>query len=223
LWDIQASKLVPQPPTAAKRELWGASPLPTRTHVYVTIESIGSPQAGTQLSQLPSAPPGLTGAALIFELLRQFIKRQAAFRGHDMVDPLAGHEKTSKAYVAGQGPADQAELPAKLTDDPQWLFVEDGFTLAREHELESLFAIGNGYVGSRGSLSEGSALSSPATFVAGVFESVDTGQALAPMVDWTRKAYSGGSGGIRTRAVESHDYERCALPRWQTTTCSCRA
>ena len=63
------------------------------------------------------------------------------------------------------------ELPAVPTDDPEWLFVEEGFTLAREHELESLFAIGNGYVGSRASLAEGSALSAPSTFVAGVFDS----------------------------------------------------
>jgi len=122
-----------------------------------------------------------------------------------MVDPLAGHEGTSKACVAGQCPVDQAELPAKLTDDPQWLFVEDGFTLAREHELESLFAIGNGYVGSRGSLSEGSALSSPATFVAGVFDSVDSGQALAPMVDWTRLSFA--IDGYPLRLDKGHNLE----------------
>ena len=71
-------------------------------------------------------------------------------------------------------------MPAKLTDGRHWLFVEDGFTLAREHELESLFAIGNGYVGSRGSLSEGSALSSPATFVAGVFIQSTPGRHSCP-------------------------------------------
>jgi hypothetical protein len=49
------------------------------------------------------------------------------------------------------------------TRDPKWLLVDEGFTLAREHETESLFAIGNGYVGNRGSLAEGSPLSSPAT------------------------------------------------------------
>lgn len=59
------------------------------------------------------------------------------------------------------------------TTDPTWLFVDEGFTLAREHEVESLFAIGNGYVGHRGSLAEGTQLSAPATFVAGVFELLD--------------------------------------------------
>ena len=53
--------------------------------------------------------------------------------------------------------------------DPRWLLVEEGFTLAREHEIESLFSIGNGATGIRGSLEEGSELSSPATFVAGIF------------------------------------------------------
>jgi trehalose/maltose hydrolase-like predicted phosphorylase len=76
-------------------------------------------------------------------------------------------------------------LPAVPISDPEWLFVEEGFTLAREHELESLFAIGNGYAGSRASLAEGSALSAPATVVAGVFDSAMV-PGLVPVADWTR-------------------------------------
>ena len=49
------------------------------------------------------------------------------------------------------------------------MLSEEGFTLGREHEVESLFAIANGYVGNRGSLAEGSPLSAPATFAAGIF------------------------------------------------------
>ena len=53
-------------------------------------------------------------------------------------------------------------LPALFRDsDPTWLLVEEGFTLAREHEVESLFAIANGYVGNRGCLAEGSARGDP--------------------------------------------------------------
>ncbi|MFB3812796.1 MAG: glycoside hydrolase family 65 protein [Terriglobales bacterium] len=59
---------------------------------------------------------------------------------------------------------------AELSRDPAWVLIEEGFTLAREHEVESLLAIGNGYVGNRASLAEGTPLSAPATFVAGVFE-----------------------------------------------------
>ena len=61
---------------------------------------------------------------------------------------------------------------------PQWLLIEDGFTLAREHEIESIFTIGNGNTGTRGSLEEGSQLSAPATFVAGVFTTPATPGAI---------------------------------------------
>jgi len=74
------------------------------------------------------------------------------------------------------------------TLDPKWLLIDEGFTLAREHETESLFAIGNGYIGNRGSLAEGSALSAPATFVAGVFEQPNTPGSVPELMvlpDWT--------------------------------------
>ena len=59
--------------------------------------------------------------------------------------------------------------------------------MAREHEVESLFAIGNGYVGCRASLAEGGALSAPATFVAGVFDTKPGSvPELTPVGDWTR-------------------------------------
>ena len=71
---------------------------------------------------------------------------------------------------------------------PNWLLVEEGFTLAREHEIESLFAIANGYVGNRGCLAEGSVLSAPATFIAGVFEHPQIPGAVPQLMslpDWT--------------------------------------
>jgi trehalose/maltose hydrolase-like predicted phosphorylase len=76
-------------------------------------------------------------------------------------------------------------------DDPLWRIEEEGFNLAREHEIESLFAVSNGYVGSRASLAEGSALSNPATFIAGVFDTNAAAQGdpvpeLAAAPDWMR-------------------------------------
>lgn len=80
-------------------------------------------------------------------------------------------------------------LPSDLrTRDPQWLLVDEGFMLPREHETESLFAIANGYIGNRGSLAEGSALSAPATFIAGIFEEFDTPGSVPQLMvlpDWT--------------------------------------
>ncbi len=77
---------------------------------------------------------------------------------------------------------------AQPTEDPHWLLVDEGFTLAREHEIESLFAIANGYIGNRGSLAEGTPLSAPATFAAGVFEIEDQPYAVPGFLllpDWT--------------------------------------
>lgn len=71
----------------------------------------------------------------------------------------------------GGGPAssEAAGPDGGPPEDPGWLLVEEGFELAREHEVESLLAISNGYLGSRASLAEGSEFSAPATFVAGIF------------------------------------------------------
>lgn len=85
-----------------------------------------------------------------------------------------GNANSSLKEFLGPGGNSPIVLPPEFrTSDPRWLLVEEGFTLAREHEIESLFTVSNGYVGNRGSLAEGSALSAPATFVAGVFEQTD--------------------------------------------------
>ena len=95
-----------------------------------------------------------------------------------MVDPLSGGPAGFPQLFPRQASLHSAQLPAVPTGDPGWILVEEGFTLAREHEVELLFAIGNGYAGSRGSLAEGSALSAPATFVAGVFDSKSAAAAV---------------------------------------------
>ena len=95
--------------------------------------------------------------------------------------------ENESALLASEAAQQRAVLPATPTDDPGWILVEQGFTLAREHEVESLFAIGNGYVGCRASLAEGGALSAPATFVAGVFDTKPGSvPELTPVGDWTR-------------------------------------
>ncbi len=84
--------------------------------------------------------------------------------------------------------ARRLSLLAHRSPEAEWLLVDEGFTLAREHEVESLFAIGNGHIGNRGSLAEGSPLSAPATFAAGVFEIEDRPGAvpgLFVLPDWT--------------------------------------
>lgn len=61
------------------------------------------------------------------------------------------------------------ELPASPSVAQDWRLVEEGLDLPREHEIESLFAVSNGYFGTRAALPERTRLSAPGTVVAGVF------------------------------------------------------
>ncbi|MCL5962152.1 MAG: hypothetical protein M1358_23025, partial [Chloroflexi bacterium] len=102
---------------------------------------------------------------------------------------VALHEHLPLHPASSKVASDPLELPATPTSDPSWLLIEEGFNLAREHEIESLFAVANGYIGTRGSLAEGSSLSSPATFIAGVFDinpKSDAIPELAVVPDWVR-------------------------------------
>ena len=70
--------------------------------------------------------------------------------------------------------------------DPAWMLVEEGFVVDREHEIESCFAVSNGAVGVRGAVGEGSPLSRPATYLAGVYEWHADVPVLATAPEWTR-------------------------------------
>jgi len=94
-------------------------------------------------------------------------------------------EKSAPALDPGRP---GVELPLAPTSDAGWLLGEEGFALVREHEVESVLAVGNGYLGTRASLEEGSPLSSPATFAAGVYvddPASDLGPTLAVLPDWS--------------------------------------
>ncbi len=91
---------------------------------------------------------------------------------------LGGGPERFRHIVAAQAELYAVELPAQATADDAWVLVEEGFVPAREHEIESIFALGNGYMGCRGSLAEASAVSAPATFVAGVFDAPEGPDAL---------------------------------------------
>jgi len=101
------------------------------------------------------------------------------------------------------------DLPTTPTIDPGWIIVEEGFTLTREHEVESLFAIGNGYAGSRGSLSEGSALSAPATFIAGVYDAAEGAvPGLVAVADWTNLSVTIDGHGLRLDQGKNLEHRR---------------
>jgi trehalose/maltose hydrolase-like predicted phosphorylase len=64
---------------------------------------------------------------------------------------------------------DTSEL---LTEDSDWHLTVSGFEPAREHGVETLLTIANGYAGTRGALEEGSPASRIGTYLAGVFDPV---------------------------------------------------
>jgi trehalose/maltose hydrolase-like predicted phosphorylase len=68
---------------------------------------------------------------------------------------------------------------------PAWLLTEEGVDPAREREVESLFAIANGYMGARVAIAEGARFSRPSSFVAGIFVADrDLGPRLAVFPYW---------------------------------------
>lgn len=101
---------------------------------------------------------------------------------------VALHKQIERGEPASATEGDPLELPSSPTPDPAWLLVEEGFNQAREHEIESLFAVANGYVGTRGALDEGSRFSSPGSFVAGVFDVSPLSGGIPELMmapDWT--------------------------------------
>lgn len=69
--------------------------------------------------------------------------------------------------------------------DNNWVVIENEFDAARLHHTETLFALGNGYLGVRGSFEEGYPGAWPATLIHGIFDDaplVYTELANAP--DW---------------------------------------
>ncbi len=73
-------------------------------------------------------------------------------------------------------------------DDPAWRFEVKGFDPFREREVETWLTVANGETGTRGALAEGSAISTPATFVAGVYGDGTGDPAFrqpVPAPDWT--------------------------------------
>ncbi|BAZ33184.1 beta-phosphoglucomutase [Cylindrospermum sp. NIES-4074] len=66
-----------------------------------------------------------------------------------------------------------------------WILIENQFDPDQSHSRESLFTIGNGYLGTRGSFEEGYTRSFPATLIHGVYDEVPVVYTeLANCPDW---------------------------------------
>src|SRR5437868_6308366 len=59
------------------------------------------------------------------------------------------------------------------SSDSRWMLEVEGFDPSLEPTIEAVLAMVNGYLGTRAALEEGSAVSRPATLIAGVFNTPD--------------------------------------------------
>lgn len=93
------------------------------------------------------------------------------------------------------------------TGGPGWLVEEDGFDAARANFRETLLTVGNGYLGTRGSLEEGHKGDLSATYLAGVYDHHDsTVVDLVNAPDWLplRLRVEGELLDVRCCKVLSH-------------------
>ena len=97
------------------------------------------------------------------------------------------------------------------TGDPAWRFEVKGFDPFREREVETWLTVANGETGTRGALEEGSAISTPATFVAGVYGD-GTGdppfRQPVPAPDWTGLRLMVAGSAMTLSNGEIIDHER---------------
>lgn len=72
-----------------------------------------------------------------------------------------------------------------LLSNKEWWIEESGFDLTKINLNETLFCVGNGYLGTRGSLEEGHTASRSGTFINGIFDPHDTDvNSLVNCPDW---------------------------------------
>ncbi|HEX6799684.1 MAG TPA: glycosyl hydrolase family 65 protein [Ktedonobacterales bacterium] len=157
----------------------------------VGLEAAPAVSVGIEPSGVPAGVEHLGGGPHAF---RALLARQIARR----CSPSAG-EATAQALVAGRriasrvAPRSAARSAAR--EHAGWTLTVRGVRPELEHMVESLLAVGNGFMGVRGSLEDPHPASRPATLIAGLFgeapepqalHSLAPARALAPAPDWLR-------------------------------------
>ena len=78
--------------------------------------------------------------------------------------------------------------------DQDWLLIEEGIDLAREHEIASILTTANGYLGIRASIAEGDRFSRPSIFAAGIYVAEKgLGARFAVLPHWLHVSVTGCS------------------------------
>ena len=130
-----------------------------------TFVSVG-PEPGGAPPEVIHLGGGPERFVQLLEAQAQLHERRAA-DGDDIADTAESAPDTPSPHTADRI---ASALPIAPTSDPRWRIVDEGLNIAREHEIESIFAISNGYLGTRGSLAEANPFSTPATLIAGVYD-----------------------------------------------------
>lgn len=107
-----------------------------------------------------------------------------------------------------------------------WSIQEDTFQSSRLKSQETVYTIGNGYFGTRGSFEEGYRNDSPATLLFGVFDRIDIGkEELANAPDWlpiklfvNGKRFQMDKGAVRSyaRALDMHRGVLSRTVHWES-------
>lgn len=142
----------------------------------LSLKGKPDPDMFLQLSQMLDVPPS---RALVFEDAVAGV--QAARRGNFGL--VIGVDRGGNAAALARGGADLvvqdlAELDADRLqsaflarqDQVAWQIEQEGFDNTRERQMESLFAVGNGYLGVRGALDTPLPGSQCDLFIAGIYD-----------------------------------------------------
>ncbi|MBF2065089.1 MAG: glycoside hydrolase family 65 protein [Calothrix sp. C42_A2020_038] len=102
-------------------------------------------------------------------------------------------------------------LQSHQTSDARgWNVVETRFDHSKLHHKETVFTLGNGYLGTRGTFEEGYPGDCPATFINGVYDDVAVGKTeLANVPSWLPLVIKIAGSTFRLDVGKVIGYERC--------------
>jgi len=98
---------------------------------------------------------------------------------------------------------------ATLSDDGSWSIVQSAYAPETNLKHETIFTLANGYMGTRGSFEEGTLMSHPGNFIAGVFDRSEAQtQEIVNTPDWLGLRIYINAEPLRLDGVEIRDFVR---------------
>ncbi len=108
-----------------------------------------------------------------------------------------------------ENPKPHTENLSSLLSAKEWLVAESGFDSSKINFYETIFTIGNGYLGTRGALEDGHRAALPGTYINGLFDHFDsTVVDLINAPDWLPVVVWVEGGQLDMQNCEILDHER---------------